>query len=91
MRSRLSAGSCTPRSCFWEKQSPFPTAKTDTDPVLLRVIKVKAFSSVTGKKEKEGERTESKRMGPDRRERRLGENKMIFPSRSLQLVVGADK
>lgn len=52
---------------------------------------MKAFSSVTGKKEKEGERTESKRMGPDRRERRLGENKMIFPSRSLQLVVGADK
>ena len=49
MRSRLSAGSCTPQSCFWEKQSPFPTAKTDTDPVLLRVIKVKAFSSVTGK------------------------------------------
>lgn len=46
---------------------------------------------MTGKKEKEWERTESKRMGPDRRERRLGENEMIFPSRSLQLVVEADK
>ena len=53
--------------------------------------KSESFFFCDWEKEKEGERTESKRMGPDRRERRLGENKMIFPSRSLQLVVGADK
>ena len=50
---------------------------------------MKAFCSMTGKKEEE--RTEGKRIGPDRRERRSGENKMVCPSRSLQLVVEADK
>ena len=29
VRSRHSVGPCTPWSCCWEKQSPFPTAKTD--------------------------------------------------------------
>lgn len=52
----------TPDNVAGESNLPLPLQR-QTDPVLLWVIKVNAFFSVTGKKEKEDERTEARGWG----------------------------